>query len=299
MNGKYLKSKQAHINMDKTIKLNNGVEMPLVGYGVFQVSPDECERCVTEALSVGYRSIDTAQAYFNEEGVGNAWRNSGVSRDELFLTTKVWISNAGEKKATESIETSLRKLQTDYIDLLLIHQPFGDYYGTYRAMEKALKDGKVRAIGVSNFHYDRFVDIADHVDIKPAVNQIEVNVFSQQWRMQEICAKFGTHLMAWGPLAEGKNGFFSNPILNEIGAKYGKSVAQIALRFLIQRGIVVIPKSVRKERMTQNLSLFDFELSNEDIEAIRTLDLGHGLIVDFTDKEAVLALAENLKQYNI
>ena len=273
--------------------------MPLVGYGVFQVSPDECERCVTDALALGYRSIDTAQAYFNEEGVGNAWRKSGISRDKLFITTKIWISNAGDKKAAESIDKSLRKLQTEYIDLLLIHQPFGDYYGTYRAMERALQEGKVRAIGVSNFHYDRFVDLADHVEIKPAVNQIEVNVFSQQWHMQEICSKYNTHLMAWGPLAEGANGFFSNPLLSEIGKKYGKSVAQVALRFLIQRGIVVIPKSVKKERMEQNIDLFDFNLSIEDVDAIRNLDLGHGLIVDFTDKEAVLALAENLKKYNV
>lgn len=183
--------------MDKTIKLNNGVEMPLVGYGVFQVSPEECERCVSDAIAVGYRSIDTAQAYFNEEGVGNAWKKSGVKREELFLTTKVWITNSGDKKAAESIDISLRKLQTDYIDLLLIHQPFGDYYGSYRAMEEALKAGKVRAIGVSNFYYDRFIDLADNMDIKPAVNQIEVNVFNQQNRMREIMSKYDTRMMAW------------------------------------------------------------------------------------------------------
>ena len=285
--------------MDNKIKLNNGVEMPLVGYGVFQVSPEECERCVADAITTGYRSIDTAQAYFNEEGVGRAWRKSGVARDELFLTTKVWISNAGDKKAAASIEESLRKLQTDYIDLLLIHQPFGDYYGTYRAMENALRAGKVRAIGVSNFHYDRFVDIAENMDIKPAVNQIEVNVFSQQYRMQEVAAQYGTALMAWGPLAEGANGFFTNPLLTEIGAKYGKSVAQVALRSLIQRGIIVIPKSVKKERMAQNIDLFDFSLSDEDMTAIRTLDTGRGVIVDFTDKEQMMALFNNLKKYNV
>ena len=285
--------------MDKTIKLNNGVEMPLVGYGVFQVSPEECERCVSDAIAVGYRSIDTAQAYFNEEGVGNAWKKSRVKREELFLTTKVWITNAGDKKAAESINTSLRKLQTDYIDLLLIHQPFGDYYGTYRAMEEALKAGKVRAIGVSNFYYDRFIDLADNMDIKPAVNQIEVNVFNQQNRMREIMSKYDTRMMAWGPLAEGANGFFTNPVLTEIGNKYGKSVAQVALRFLVQEDVIVIPKSVRKERMEQNLDIFDFTLSPEDISLIKGLDLGHGVIVDFNDVEQVMNLANNLKNLKV
>ena len=285
--------------MDKTIKLNNGVEMPLVGYGVFQVSPEECERCVSDAIAVGYRSIDTAQAYFNEEGVGNAWKKSGVKREELFLTTKVWITNSGDKKAAESIDTSLRKLQTDYIDLLLIHQPFGDYYGTYRAMEEALKAGKVRAIGVSNFYYDRFIDLADNMDIKPAVNQIEVNVFNQQKRMREIMSKYDTRMMAWGPLAEGTNGFFTNPVLTEIGNKYGKSVAQVALRFLVQEDVIVIPKSVRKERMEQNLDIFDFTLSPEDISLIKGLDLGHGVIVDFNDVEQVMNLANNLKNLKV
>ena len=273
--------------------------MPLVGYGVFQVSPDECERCVRDALAVGYRSIDTAQAYFNEEGVGNAWHKSDIPRDELFLTTKVWISNAGDKKAAESIDTSLRKLKTDYIDLLLIHQPFGDYYGTYRAMENALRDGKVRAIGVSNFYYDRFTDIADQMDIKPAVNQIEVNVFGQQHRMQEIAEQYGTVLMAWGPLAEGANDLFKNPLLAKIGSKYGKSVAQVALRWLIQRGIVVIPKSVRKERMAENFNILDFTLSDEDMEAICTLDTGHGIIVDFSDREQMLGLYNVIKKYKL
>ena len=285
--------------MDKTIKLNNGVEMPLVGYGVFQVSPEECERCVSDAIAVGYRSIDTAQAYFNEEGVGNAWKKSGVKREELFLTTKVWITNSGDKKAAESIDTSLRKLQTDYIDLLLIHQPFGDYYGTYRAMEEALKAGKVRVIGVSNFYYDRFIDLADNMDIKPAVNQIEVNVFNQQNRMREIMSKYDTRMMAWGPLAEGANGFFTNPVLTEIGNKYGKSVAQVALRFLVQEDVIVIPKSVRKERMEQNLDIFDFTLSPEDISLIKGLDLGHGVIVDFNDVEQVMNLANNLKNLKV
>ena len=281
------------------IKLNNGVEMPLIGYGVFQVSPEECEKCVSDALSVGYRSIDTAQAYFNEEGVGNAWKKSGLKREEIFLTTKVWITNAGDKKAADSIATSLKKLQTDYIDLLLIHQPFGDYYGTYRAMERALKDGKVRAIGVSNFYYDRFEDLADNMEIKPAVNQLEVNVFSQQKRMQEICSTFGTHLMAWGPLVQGEKGIFTNPILVGIGAKYGKTAAQVALRFLVQSGIIVIPKSVRIERMKENLDILDFTLSNEEMKEISKLDTGHGIAADFTDKEQLLNLYHILKTLKV
>ena len=285
--------------MEKTVTLNNGVEMPIAGYGVFQVSPDECERCVADAISVGYRSIDTAQAYFNEEQVGRAWRRSGVSRDELFLTTKVWVSNAGERRAAASIDTSLRKLQTDYIDLLLIHQPFGDYYGTYRAMEDALRAGKVRAIGVSNFHYERFLDIAENMTVKPAVNQLEVNVFGQQHRMQELAARYGTRLMAWGPLAEGANGFFTNPLLTEIGAKYGQSVAQVALRWLVQRGIIVIPKTVRHERMEQNLDIFGFTLSDDDMAAIRTLDTGHGAVVDFSDAEQMIGLYEVIKNYKV
>lgn len=285
--------------MNKTIKLNNGIDMPLVGYGVFQVDPAECERCVTDALAAGYRSIDTAQAYFNEECVGNAWRKSGIDREELFLTTKIWVSNYEGKKAAESINTSLRKLQTDYIDLLLIHQCFGDYYNAYRAMEDALKAGKVRAIGVSNFYYDRFVDLAEMMLVKPAVNQVEVNVFAQQHLMQEVCKKYGTHLMAWGPLAEGANDFFSNSVLTEIGAKYGKSVAQVALRYLVQRNIIVIPKSIHKERMEQNFNILDFSLSEEDIKEISTLDLGHGVVVNFEDARQRLGLFDIIKQYKV
>lgn len=283
----------------KTIKLNNGVEMPLVGYGVFQVKPEECERCVADALSVGYRSIDTAQAYVNEEGVGNAWRKSDVNRDELFLTTKVWISNYGYEKAKASIDASLRKLQTDYIDLLLLHQCFGDYYGAYRAMEDAVREGKVRAIGVSNFYYDRFTDIAENVSIVPAVNQIEVNVFAQQYLMQQVCEKYGTHLMAWGPLAEGFNDFFNNPVLKAIGEKYGKSVAQVALHWLVQRGIIVIPKSVRKERMMQNLDIADFALTDKDMQAISGLDLGHGVVVNFEDPQTRMNLQQIVKKYSV
>lgn len=269
------------------VKLNNGVEMPILGYGVYQVDPAACERCVTDAINVGYRSIDTAQAYHNEQGVGNAIRKSGLPRDELFLTTKIWISNAGYDKAKASIDESLRKLQTDYVDLLLIHQPFSDYYGTYRAMEDAYRMGKARAIGVSNFFADRFIDIAEFNDVKPAVNQIETHVFNQQTQLQEIMKKYGTQLMSWGPFAEGRNGFFTNETLKNIGAKYGKSVAQTALRFLIQRNIVVIPKSTHIERMRENFDVFDFELSAEDMTAIAALDRGKSLFFSHYDPETV------------
>ena len=271
----------------KNVKLYNGVEMPALGYGVYQVTPEECERCVSDALSVGYRSIDTAQAYFNEQNVGDAIRKSGIPREEIFLTTKVWISNAGEEKAAHSIEESLRKLQTDYIDLLLIHQPFGDYYGTWRAMEAAYKTGKVRAIGVSNFYPDRFIDLAEHTDIKPMVNQVETHVFNQQVKAQEIMKKYGTQIMSWGPFAEGRNNLFSNPVLTEIGMKYGKSVAQVALRYLLQREVVVIPKSTHIERMRQNFDVFDFTLSDEDMTAIAALDKGKSLFFSHYDPDTV------------
>ena len=271
----------------QTVKLSNGVEMPILGYGVYQVTPEECERCVSDALSVGYRMIDTAQAYYNEEGVGRAVKKSGIPREELFLVTKVWISNAGYEKAKASIDESLRKLQTDYIDLLLIHQPFNDYYGTYRAMEEAYKAGKLRAIGVSNFYPDRFIDLAEFCDIKPMVNQVETHVFNQQRRPQEIMKEYGTQIMSWGPFAEGRNDFFTNPVLKVIGEKYGKSVAQTALRFLIQRDVVVIPKSTHKERMMQNLDVFDFSLSAEDMEAIGKLDKGESLFFSHYAPETV------------
>ena len=271
----------------QTVKLSNGVEMPILGYGVYQVTPEECERCVSDALSVGYRMIDTAQAYYNEEGVGRAVKKSGIPREELFLVTKVWISNAGYEKAKASIDESLRKLQTDYIDLLLIHQPFNDYYGTYRAMEEAYKAGKLRAIGVSNFYPDRFIDLAEFCDIKPMVNQVETHVFNQQRRPQEIMKEYGTQIMSWGPFAEGRNNFFTNPVLKAIGEKYGKSVAQTALRFLIQRDVVVIPKSTHKERMEQNLGVFDFSLSAEDMETIGKLDKGESLFFSHYAPETV------------
>ena len=269
------------------IKLNNGIEMPVLGYGVYQVSPEECERCVMNAIGAGYRSIDTAQAYYNEEGVGNAMAKCGIPRNELFVTTKVWISNAGYEKAAASIDESLRKLKTDYIDLLLIHQPFGDYYGTYRAMIEANEAGKVRAIGVSNFYPDRFKDLAEFGPVVPAVNQVETHVFNQQVKAREIMRQYGTQIMSWAPLAEGLNNFFSNEVLKNIGAKYGKSVAQTALRFLIQCGVVVIPKSTHVERMKENFDVFDFFLLEEDMERIYALDTGKTLFFSHQDDSTV------------
>ncbi len=274
------------------VKLSNGVEMPVLGYGVYQVSPSECERCVSDAISVGYRSIDTAQAYGNEEGVGAAISKSGVARGDLFITTKVWISNAGYERAKASIDESLRKLRSDYIDLLLIHQPFGDYYGTYRAMEEAYRAGKLRAIGVSNFYPDRLIDIAEFSEIAPMVNQVETHVFNQQTEAQAIMKRYGTQIMSWGPFAEGRNDFFNNPTLHAIGLEHGKSVAQVALRFLIQRGVVVIPKSVRKERMEQNIDVFDFALSDDEMQAIAKLDLGHSLFFSHYDPQTVSWLVQ-------
>lgn len=269
------------------VKLNNGIMMPVLGYGVYQVTPEECERCVSEALQVGYRSIDTAQAYANEEGVGNAIRKSGIPREELFITTKVWISNAGYDKAKASIVESLNKLQTDYVDLLLIHQPFNDYYGTYRAMEEAYKAGKARAIGVSNFYPDRFIDLAGFCEVKPAVNQVETHVFNQQVKPQQIMQEYGTQIMSWGPFAEGRNNFFTNETLVAISNKLGKSVAQVALRFLIQRGVVVIPKSTHKERMIENFNVFDFALDDKDMQAIAALDKKESLFFSHYDPEIV------------
>ena len=260
-----------------TVKLNNGIEMPLIGYGVYQISPTECERCVSDALQVGYRLIDTAQAYHNEESVGNAVRKSGIDRKDIFIVSKIWISNYGYEKAKNSIEESLRKLQTDYIDLMLLHQPFCDRYGAYRALEEAYKEGKLRAIGVSNFYPDHFIDISSNMEIVPAINQVETHVFNQQIEAQRIMEEFGTHIMSWGPFAEGRNGFFTNIQLAEIGMKYGKSIAQIALRWLIQRGVIIIPKSTHIERMRQNIDIFDFSLSVEDMTAISTLDTGKSL----------------------
>ena len=272
----------------QTVKLNNGVEMPILGFGVYQV-PDhnECERVVSEALETGYRLIDTAQAYFNEEAVGSAIKNSGVDRKDIFLVTKVWVSNGGYEKAKASIDESLKKLQTDYLDLILIHQPFNDYYGTYRAMEEAYKSGKTRAIGVSNFYPDRFVDLSHFCEIQPMINQVETHVFQQQKAAKEIMKKHNTQIMSWGPFAEGKNNYFQNGTLKQIGEKYGKSVAQVALRFLTQEGVIVIPKSTHKNRMEENFNIFDFELSSDDLDKIRALDTGKSLFCDHYSPEFV------------
>ena len=276
------------------IKLSNGVEMPTLGYGVFMMSPQECERCVSDALSVGYRLIDTAQAYQNEEGVGNAWRKSGLKREDLFLVTKVWISNAGEEKAAKSIDESLRKLQTEYIDLLLIHQAYGDVFGTWRAMEKAYRAGKVRAIGVSNFQAGRFFDFAHYVELKPMVNQLECNPLSQQTEIELTLNEFGTKMMAWYPLGgQGTDSIVKSKALADIGAKYGKTAPQVALRWLTQRGIVAIPKSSHKERMEQNLNTFDFTLTDDDMAKIAQMNQHDSGTRDFGDPQFVKYLIEN------
>lgn len=271
----------------ETVKLRNDVIMPIVGYGVYQVDPAECERCVSDALKTGYRMIDTAQAYNNEEGVGAAITKSGIPREEIFIVSKIWISNYGYEKAKASIDESLRKLRTDYIDLMLLHQPFCDRYGAYRALEEAYKEGKLRAIGVSNFYPDHLIDIACNVEIPPMVNQVETHVFDQQTEPQKYMEEYGCRIMSWGPLAEGRNNFFTNPVLERIGKKYGKSVAQVALRWLIQRGVIIIPKSVHIERMEQNIDIFDFTLSNEDMAEIATLDTGKSLFFDHHDPDVV------------
>lgn len=269
------------------VTLNNGVKMPQLGYGVYQTPPEETENCVLEAIETGYRSIDTAQAYGNEEGVGNAIANCGLPREELFITTKVWITNAGYEKAKASIDESLKKLKSDYVDLLLIHQPFGDYYGTYRAMEEAYKAGKARAIGVSNFYPDRFLDIAHFAEITPAVNQIETHVFQQQNEARKYLQKSDTKVMSWGPFAEGKNDYFNTPALVEIGKKYGKTSAQTALRFLLQKDVILIPKSVHKNRMEENFNIFDFSLNEEEMKKIEALDTGKSLFFSHHDPATV------------
>ena len=275
------------------IKLSNGVEMPLLGYGVFLVPPQEAERCVTDALEVGYRLIDTAQAYYNEEGVGAAIKKSSVGREDVFLVTKVWISNAGEEKAAQSIDESLHKLQTDYIDLLLIHQAYGDVFGSWRAMEKAYKAGKVRAIGVSNFQAARFFDFAHYVDVKPMVNQLQGNPMIQQTSIEPLLAETDTKMMAWGPLGgQGVDGIVKSKLLAGIGQKYGKTAAQVALRWLTQRGIVAIPKSSHKERMEQNLNIFDFKLSSEEMAQIATMNQHDTGTINFQDPQFVKYLIE-------
>lgn len=274
------------------IKLSNGVLMPQMGYGVYQIEPEDCERCVMDAISVGYRMIDTAQAYLNEEAVGKAWKKSGVRREDLFLVNKVWHSNYGEGQTMKSIDESLRKLQTDYIDLMLLHQPFCDRYGAYRDLEKAYKAGKVRAIGVSNFFPDHLVDLAANMEIAPMVNQVETHVFDQQREARKYMDEIGTHIMSWAPLAEGQNNLFSNPVLTKIGEKYDKTAAQVALRWLLQSDVIIIPKTVYKSRMEENLNLFDFTLDADDMEAIALLDTGHSLFLDHHDGEVAKQFME-------
>ncbi len=267
--------------------LSNGVKMPMIGYGVFQVDPQEAQRCVSDALSIGYRMVDTAQAYRNEEGVGAAVRKSGLGREEVFLVSKIWISNYGEERALASIDESLKRLQTDYIDLMLLHQPFCDRYGAYRALEKAYKAGKLRAIGVSNFYPDHLVDLASNMEISPMVNQVETHVFNQQAASRKYMDEFDCRIMSWGPLAEGRNGLFTNPVLAEIGQEHGKSAAQIALRFLLQDGVIVIPKSTHAERMRENLDILDFSLTDSQMDCIRALDTETTLFLDHHDGEVV------------
>jgi 2,5-diketo-D-gluconate reductase A len=269
------------------VTLNNGVEMPILGFGVFQIPPEDTERAVATALEVGYRLIDTAASYQNEEAVGRAIRSSGIPRDEIFVTTKLWIQNPGEANARAAFERSLERLGMDQVDLYLIHQPLGDYYSAWRAMEQQRADGLARAIGVANFYPDRLVDLIEHNAITPAVNQIEVNPFFQRHADEELMRTHGVQAESWGGFAEGKNNLFTDPLLAEIGAAHGKSVAQVVLRWLIQRGIVTIPKSVRRERMEQNLDVFDFELSADEMTRIRTLDTGASMFFDHRDPAMV------------
>lgn len=269
------------------VTLYNGVKMPQLGYGVYQVTQEECERCVLDALKVGYRSLDTAQSYFNEEQVGNAIAKSGVSRGEIFLTTKVWIEHYGYEQAKKSVLESMEKLQTSYLDLILLHQPFADYYGAYRALEELYKEGKVRAIGVSNFYPDRLVDIASFAEIRPMVNQVETHPYNQQTLAKEYMDKYQVQIEAWAPFGEGRGGLFENPVLSAIGKKYGKTTAQVMLRWHLQRGVVVIPKSTHKERMEENFHVFDFALNEEDMQAIAALDKAESSFFSHYDPEMV------------
>lgn len=273
------------------VTLNNGIKMPLEGFGVFQVpDPAQCKQAVLDAINSGYRLIDTAAAYMNEEAVGAAIKESGVDRSELFITTKLWVQDADYESAKKAIETSLEKLGLDYLDLYLIHQPMGDYAGAYRAMEEAYKEGKLRAIGVCNFYPARLADLCETVDVIPAVNQVELHPFFQQEDALALMKEYGVRPEAWGPFAEGNHGIFTHPVLSSIGEKYGKSAAQVALRWNVQRGVVVIPKSVHKDRMEQNMNIWDFELSEEDMNEIAKLDIGHSEIVNHDDPNFVKML---------
>ncbi|MCH5313198.1 MAG: aldo/keto reductase [Helicobacter sp.] len=277
------------------VTLNNGVKMPILGYGVFQVEPKETQRCVEDAIEVGYRSIDTAQAYFNEAEVGAAIKNAmsgGIKREELFITTKLWINNYKEEKALKACEESLRKLGLDYVDLMLLHQPFNDTYGAWRALSKFYKEGRFKAIGVSNFYPDRIVDFCLNNEIKPALNQIECNPFFAQFEAQKILEEYNVAMESWAPFGEGKNDMFSNPTLSAIGKKYNKSIAQVILRWQIQRNIIAIPKTIRKERMIENFNVFDFALSDEDMQKIASLDNKQSLFLNHQDPQTAKFLIE-------
>lgn len=269
------------------VTLNNGVKMPLLGYGVYQVTKEECEACVLDAIKVGYRLIDTAQSYFNEEAVGNAIEKCGVPREELFITTKVWISNYGYDKTRESVLNSMKKLKVDYLDLVLLHQPFADYYGAYHALEDLYKEGKLRAIGVSNFYPDRLSDICAFNEITPQINQVETNSFNQQIEAQENMIKNNVQIEAWAPFGEGRNDMFNNPVLKKIADKYQKSVAQVILRWLTQRGVVALAKSVNPNRMQENFTIFDFKLSDDDMNTIKELDTKNSLFFNHQDPNTV------------
>jgi len=275
-----------------TVELTNGVEMPVLGFGVFQIPPEQTEQAVIDAINTGYRSLDTARSYLNEEAVGNAIKTSGVPRGELFITTKLWIEDQGEEKAKRAFETSLRRLGLDYVDLYLIHQPFGDYYGSWRAMEELNRQGLARAIGVSNFYPDRLVDLIDHNDITPMVDQIECHPFFQRSAEQQLMSDRGVQIESWGPFAEGRNDLFTDPTLTEIGSSHGKSVAQVVLRWLIQRGVVVAQKSVRPERMQENIDVFDFELTDDEMTRIAAMDRGESLFFDHRNPAMVSWLNE-------
>lgn len=281
------------------VTLSNGVKMPILGYGVYQVTQEECERCVMDALKVGYRLLDTAQSYFNEEQVGSAIKKSGVPREDIFLTTKVWLEHYGYEQTKASVLESMRKLQTDYLDLVLLHQPFSDTYGAYRALEELYEEGKIRAVGISNFYVDRMVDFASFNRIKPMVNQVEINIYNQQKELKKWADKYGIQLEAWAPFGEGRRGIFNDPVIAEIASKYHKTAAQVMLRWNIQRGVVVIPKSTHIERMKENFDVFDFALTNEDMSAISSLDKAESLFFSHYDPNMVewfVKMVEERKQ---
>jgi 2,5-diketo-D-gluconate reductase A len=274
----------------RTVTLNNGVEMPILGFGVYQIPAEQTERAVTDALAAGYRHVDTAAAYGNEEAVGRAVKASGIPRDELFVTTKLWVQDPGEDNTGRALDASLKRLGLDHVDLYLIHQPLGDYYSEWRAMQDLYRQGLTRAIGVSNFHADRLVDLVDHNEVTPAVDQIETHPFFQRTADQELMRERGVQIESWGPFAEGRNGLFSDPVLSAIGDAHGKSVAQVVLRWLVQRDVVVIPKSVRADRMAENIDVFDFELTDDEMTRIATLDTGASLFFDHRDPAMVSRL---------